>query len=247
MDDDRQLDLRQYLALSRRVSLSLVYVAPLMLGYEVAFRLVDPSVQNSVEASVKRLLWYLGPGALYFHLFLLLVVAVALGRVIEQRLPALRAFPAFLVESTLLAALLGPLITWFGDTLPVVGKATAGTSVRLSEAILSSVSAGLYEEFVFRLLLLGGTYLILHRVLRIGPTVAFAVAAIASAVAFAGYHHIGPYGEVWETQVFLFRFAAGVFLGVVFAVRGLAVVVYLHAIYDVLLDLRTAGWPLDPA
>lgn len=237
------LDLSRYWALTRRVSVSLVYVAPLLLAYELALRLVEPSVQNAVEASMKRLLWYLGPGAMYFHGFLLVIVGAAIVRVVHQNLPVFRIFPAFLVESALLAVLLGPLVSWLAEAVPMAARLTQAVPRTLTEGILSSVGAGLYEEFLFRLVLLGGFYLVLRRVLRCPSGLAFALAMVTSAAAFASYHHVGPFGEPWVLQTFLFRFAAGLLLGAVFALRGLGVVVYLHAIYDVLLDLKTAGWP----
>ena len=36
----------------------------------------------------------------------------------------------------------------------------------------------------------------------------------------------------------LFRFTAGIVLGVLFAVRGLALCAYVHAFYDMFCDLR---------
>ena len=51
----------------------------------------------------------------------------------------------------------------------------------------------------------------------------------------------GPGGEPWLGTALLFRFLAGILLGVVFVARGLAVCAWLHAVYDVLCVLRTPG------
>ena len=64
------------------------------------------------------------------------------------------------------------------------------------------------------------------------------MAILLSALVFSLYHHVGPGGEPLVADRFLFRGLAGILLGVVFAWRGLAVVVYMHVFYDVLCDLR---------
>ena len=68
---------------------------------------------------------------------------------------------------------------------------------------------------------------------------ATAIAVLVSSLAFALYHHLGAYGEPLVAGRFVFRLLAGTILGVLFATRGLAVVVYMHVFYDVLCDLRT--------
>jgi membrane protease YdiL (CAAX protease family) len=103
---------------------------------------------------------------------------------------------------------------------------------------LMSVGAGVWEELVFRLALLGGLTLLLVRVLKLDLTVATGAAVIASALVFALYHHLGEMGEPLVAPRFAFRFLAGTILGVLFATRGLAVVVYMHVFYDLLCDVR---------
>ena len=60
-----------------------------------------------------------------------------------------------------------------------------------------------------------------------------------SALAFALYHHVGHSGEPLTLGRFAFRAVAGTILGILFAFRGLAVVVYMHVFYDLLCDLRS--------
>ena len=58
-------------------------------------------------------------------------------------------------------------------------------------------------------------------------------AVLLSAVAFSWFHHVGPGAEPPELQIFTFRAVAGAALGALFVLRGFAVVVYAHAVYDV--------------
>jgi membrane protease YdiL (CAAX protease family) len=149
----------------------------------------------------------------------------------------------FLLESALLALLIGPAVAAVLGTVglrsgPVDG-ATSGT-----EHVLLSIGAGVYEELVFRFLLLAGGFVLLHRGFALGRKTSFAVATGISALLFAAYHHVGPYGEPYGPAVFAFRAAAGVILGLLLAGRGLALCAYLHAFYDILCDLgRSAETP----
>ena len=105
------------------------------------------------------------------------------------------------------------------------------------------ICAGVYEELVFRFLLLAGGFAFLHKGLGVPKGVSFAIALAVSSLLFAAYHHVGPAGEPLRAVNFGFRLAAGLLLGVVFAGRGLALCAYLHAFYDVFCDLRSPGEP----
>jgi membrane protease YdiL (CAAX protease family) len=102
-----------------------------------------------------------------------------------------------------------------------------------------SVGAGLWEELVFRLGVMGSLVFLLTRREFLSPRSALGVALLVSALTFALYHHVGSAGEPFALDRFAFRAAAGTILGLLFALRGLAVVVYMHVFYDLLCDLRT--------
>ncbi len=234
------LGIETYLRESRRVSVSLVYVTPLLVLYEVLLRAGGSDTRNAVEQAFKELFWYLGPAAGYLQAFLVLVVVAAVWRVVALRLPCVRLFPAFLIECLLLALLLGPVVAFVAGPLEL-GVQTPRVPSSLEYSVLASISAGIYEELLFRLIVLGGLYVLALRLCGTSRPVAFLLALLVSAFAFAYYHHAAPYGEPYEPRAFAFRAIAGILLGLVFAGRGLAVVVYLHALYDVLYDLRAAA------
>jgi membrane protease YdiL (CAAX protease family) len=237
------LDLERYWSASRSVPVAVLLVAPLWLAYEVALRLVDSDLRNAAEQSVKTVLWWLGPGSAAVRAFVLAVIAWAAIDVVRRRVPIYRLFAPFLVECVLLATLLGPAVAFLLQTFQLASAAAPmPPDASLPVALLLSVGAGLYEEFVFRLVLLGGLFALLVRAFGATRPFALVVALAVSSVAFAAYHHAGPFGEPFTPRAFWFRLAAGIVLGLIFALRGLAVVVYLHAVYDVLHDLRAAVW-----
>lgn len=105
--------------------------------------------------------------------------------------------------------------------------------------LVTFVGAGIYEETLFRLVLFSGVSLLLRLALVPKPG-AVLLAAVISALLFAGAHHVGPYGEKVDTYVFLFRAMAGIYFALVYQLRGFGVAAGAHAGYDVLVGLMPA-------
>jgi len=147
-----------------------------------------------------------------------------------------------LVESLLLTLpllVLGQLIArssmpaFAGTALDSSSIADLGTSAKLA----ISIGAGLYEELGFRMMLIAALHLLLVDMLKASNTLGFVIAVIVSAAAFTWYHDLSsPAGGV-SVQRLLFYFAAGLYFGAVFALRGFGIVVAVHAIYDVITIL----------
>lgn len=102
--------------------------------------------------------------------------------------------------------------------------------------IVSFVGAGIYEETLFRLLLYGGL-LRLFAWADVPSSFNTLLAAFASALLFAGAHHLGAYGDPFNVYLFSFRLFAGVYFAWLYQVRGFGIAVGTHAGYDVFVGL----------
>lgn len=133
------------------------------------------------------------------------------------------ALPVMLLECTLLAL---PL-------LALSGLFAAPPLVRL----LPAIGAGVYEELVFRLLLISGLLWLHVELLHVWRPAATWAAVLLAAAIFAAAH-FAPFGSAeFSWKPFWFQFAAGSYLGFVFQQRGFGVVGGAHAFYNVLLVL----------
>ena len=237
----RRATLAVYLDESRDIGLSLLLVVPLLLAYEITVMLLAPPARNTAELAVTDLVGRMSPQLeVWLRRGLVLLLLAVLYVLARRRPPSVARARWMLLEALGFALLLGPLVGWMLGGLGLsMRPATAAAGEPAWLPFVLSVGAGLWEEIVFRLALLGGLALLLVRVTHLQPVAATAIAVLVSSLAFALYHHLGAYGEPLVAGRFVFRLLAGTILGVLFATRGLAVVVYMHVFYDVLCDLRT--------
>lgn len=140
-------------------------------------------------------------------------------------------------ESVLLAIPLLLLNQWLPSLQAVTTGPTVIDHTAELESLLLSVGAGLYEELVFRLIVITMIGILLVDILRIRQGTSLAIALVVSSLLFAA-HHYHPIGaDPWSSREFAFRAAAGGYLAAVFVLRGFGLAVGCHVIYDVMAFL----------
>lgn len=239
--------MRDYLRHTRSVTYSLVLAIPLFVLYEAGAAMLERGpeapLRNGADVLLRTLLAAGGiRGTAAFTGALLAVALVLL--VVERRrrrVPLRAAYLAgMLLESLLYSLLLGLVVgtatQWVLQGLEVRLAVDPGPLAALSrrEAVVLSLGAGIYEELVFRVLLVGGLWGV-FRSSGVPRTQAGIFAAALAALLFSGFHYIGEYGDPWSLSSFLFRFLAGLAFSVLFLVRGFGIAAWTHALYDVLL------------
>jgi hypothetical protein len=222
---------------NRNLLTNLILIFPLLIVYQLGVLLTYPMLNGAdfVSGLLFGQLRFTQPQYLFFVL-LVTVGFLATVVLLRRRQPfQTRIVLPIVLESTIYALTMGSLIV-------LVMTKVFGISPRLSAAVeqqgilarvVMSLGAGVYEELVFRLGLLGGLFYVADRIFRWGRWPSLALALLLSSLAFSAAHHVPPYGDPLQIDVFTFRALAGVFFGLLFWFRGLAVAVYTHALYDV--------------
>jgi hypothetical protein len=139
-----------------------------------------------------------------------------------------------LVVGTLTGLLLGGLVAAPGMRL-VAGQTPATLS--LPTQLMISLGAGIYEELLFRVLLVGALAWGGRRLLGWGPRGAGVMATLVGALVFSAFHYIGPYGDPLDLPSFTFRTLAGLVFSAMYLLRGFGITAWTHALYDVFLTL----------
>jgi len=106
--------------------------------------------------------------------------------------------------------------------------------------LIGFVGAGIYEEVLFRLMMLPLTAWAL-RLASFSPRQALVGAVVLTSLLFSTAHYIGPHGQELDAATFLFRFIAGGFFAVLFVYRGFGIAAGTHALYDILVGLLLHG------
>ena len=109
----------------------------------------------------------------------------------------------------------------------------------LGTQVMLSLGAGLYEELVFRVGLVGALGLGARTLLGWTRTTSAIFAVGLGSLVFSAVHYIGPYGDPFTIGSFVFRAIAGVFLSAIFVLRGFGIAAWTHALYDLYLVLLT--------
>jgi Na+-translocating ferredoxin:NAD+ oxidoreductase RnfD subunit len=128
-------------------------------------------------------------------------------------------------------------ITWLvgpggraADAMPMGPIARAPTATK----IMLALGAGVYEELVFRVFLVSAIALVTRRVFKWSVTVSGLVAVGLSALIFATFHYIGPYGDPLRLDSFVFRLIGGVVFSALYVTRGFGITAWTHALYDLM-------------
>lgn len=242
-EDQEPTGFRAYLKNSRELQTSILLVIPLFVLYQLGV-LLTGGIRNGVDFVTTFLLYVTGNDLTLYLGINLVVLLMLLGALFVMRRRGKlhpKVFPGVLAESTLYALLFGSIVTFLIqalglDLLLQIQGALASDSpisqMSVFDKVVLSTGAGLYEEIVFRLVLMGGLFYFATLV-GLPRVVAGTIALIASSLVFSAIHHTGSLGEAFAMGPFIFRFVAGMVLAAIFALRGFAVAVYTHAIYDI--------------
>jgi hypothetical protein len=231
-----------YWSVSRSHRYSLLFALPLLLLYELLeavapVRSGQGVIRNGADVILTGLFSAVfgarGPLA-----FMALVIGVSLWLIRRDKTPGRlrpRIFALMLGESFALAMVFGLVVGIATMQLlgPLRGLAAGGGLEGSPLARLTlSLGAGLYEELLFRVILVA---LLAKGFQLLGASrvAAGIVATILGALLFSAFHYIGPLGEAFQVESFVYRFVAGLAFSAMYLTRGFGITAWTHALYDI--------------
>ncbi|HPD46426.1 MAG TPA: CPBP family glutamic-type intramembrane protease [Anaerohalosphaeraceae bacterium] len=255
-----------YLDRTSRPVYAAAYLSVFIIIYEIGTLLISPDVLNASISQQRvrvvsfiwlrnmleyigfspRFVWIATPLAVVFILLALQLTSGAKWRVY------MRDFIPMTVECILSAI---PLIV-----LSLVLNRSTDTAAALIPSaaaqlyvphgflvnVVTGIGAGIYEEFIFRLVMIILLMILLQDLLGVNKTTAIILAVSISAALFSLHHHFFyvngalQRGDPVSAARFFFRFLAGVYFAVLFAVRGFGIAAGTHAWYDIIAAVLNA-------
>lgn len=232
---------------SRRPLASLLFVLPMLILYEAGMVWLGPGgLRNGADVWLQQFLGAIGIGGNLLLPVVTIAILMAMHHVSGQpwRI-SLNVLYTMAAECTLFAMALLVVAHLHARVLSLTGVLAscdvAGSMAKMYFGhMVRYFGAGIYEELLFRLILLPVT------IALVGVAIAsrrwrVAAAVVLTSIVFSAAHYVGPHGESFQIYTFVFRFVAGGFFALLFVFRGFGIAVGTHALYDILVGLPPTG------
>ena len=219
---------------------SFLFTVPLFLIYEIGIFLTSSDdmfvLRNGADALMRQILATFGITGLYWVgliFFIGFIIAFILQRKYwEETQIHSDYFLLMMVESVGWSVLIYFLMT---NIYLLLMNPTGSILV---QQVTLAVGAGIYEEFLFRVLLIAGISVILGFIFQWSDKTRNWAAMVIAAGIFSSFHFIGEYGDFFSFNIFMVRFLAGIALGTLYFLRGFGITAWSHAVYDLIVLTR---------
>ena len=224
-----------YWRYSRSAYYSAVAALPLLVIYEILIVLSQSrywGIRNAADVWIRTFLMAFDLQAQHIT-FVLIGISLALIPIAKSRARGIKLkanyFALMFAECLAFSLVLGVVLQ---SILRLGGLSSGGPGSGLMQNLALSVGAGLFEEIIFRVILLNLIFLLLSPLLK-KKVVAAVFSVLLASFLFSLSHYVGTMADTWQLYSFMFRWAAGLLFTVLYFVRGFAITSYTHALYDV--------------
>lgn len=215
---------------------NLIFVIPVIIIYEIGIILITKmeisNLRNGADVLLRILLDSFGISSLHTIGYLLLggaIISVILQRRKGEKIQIQGHYLVFMLfESVMWAS----IVFWLMNNRLFLSSTQSTVVI---QQIILSLGAGIYEEFVFRAILVSGLAAVFGFIFQWTVIVRSIAGIIAAAVLFSIFHFFGQFGDVFSWSLFFTRFVAGIMLGTLFIFRGYGITAYTHAVYNLIV------------
>jgi len=216
---------------------SFIFTLPLFIIYELGIVFLSAEdilvLRNGADVLMKQVMGLFGIFGVYgFSASFMVGFTIAFLRQ-KKSLKTLFIKGEYLLmmffESILYSAGLFILLGMFQSIL------MSPSSKHLFQQVVLSLGAGIYEEFVFRVILISGVSAILGFIFQWKKISRNVGGVLIASIIFSLFHFVGNFGDPFSFKLFSVRFVAGIILGMIYAFRGFGIAAYSHATYDLIV------------
>lgn len=225
--------LETYWTLTRRPLLSLWFILLPLLAYHVG-ALIHPTMLRAPNDLLRFLEWFGAASALLPPLLVVVVLA----------LQAYFRHDPFEFRPQVLAIMAGESLLWASPLMILGHFGTAEKPLQganLLAAALESVGAGVYEEFLFRMVFLTAFTAFCVDLLKGRRDLFVSIGVVVGALLFSLYHFLPGAPEPFSLGKFSFLAVAGLLWGIAYTTRGFGVAVGAHIAWNMFWFVRMAA------
>ena len=227
---------QDYFSKSKSLFYSLLITLPLFLVYEVGIFLMfqsDSSYEkNGGDVLIEEFIKMLGLNGYYAASSIF--IAVLFYILISQR----KNFKTFDVNYNYLFFMLIESLAYAYLLLLFLQNIYLfqGANINWINSFILSIGAGLYEELIFRFLLIFILAKSISFIFKTKEFFSLVLSIIFSSILFSTFHYIGE--ESFTPISFSLRLLAGIYLSAIYINRGFGIVALTHAFYDLFVIFR---------
>jgi len=233
---------QEYWYYSRSPFQSILLILPVIVAYEFGMFLINKSdmtgLRNGADVLLRHFFGIFGVSGFYaFGLSLMLIVFFVFW-LEYQREGQFDIVPKFILGMLLESLFFGFILFILLARVSSIGlQMNPSDGLSVLQRLILSLGAGIYEEFVFRVLIVSGVVFILTKLAKWEKWPASLTAVLVSALVFAWFHYVGQYGDYFQIRTFALRTFAGILLSLLYVFRGFGITAYAHIFYDIIILL----------
>ena len=234
MMTDRYVQL-SYWDVSKNIYYSILFVIPMLFIYELMcwfqFYKSEFQIRNGADVFIRQLFLAFGHNAELVYalslLFIFLIIIFYNREVIDKSRLKISLLSFMFLESFIWGALFVVMMGLSEKLLLSIMQRNI-----LPEQFYLSIGAGIWEELLFRVGMLGLIIYLLKHILGYNFLFSAFTAIIFSSFLFSFFHYIGDLGDIFTFRSFYLRTFSGIFLGSLYIFRGFGITAYTHIFYD---------------
>lgn len=226
-----------YFKQSKSPFYSFIFILPLFIIYEFGISVISskdlPTIRNGADVLLRKILATVGISGVY-GMALMLLIGIVIAFFINRG-----KFKELSIRSNYFIIMIFESIFWSIILFIILSQGqlllSNGTGKLLIQQIVLSIGSGIFEEFVFRVILVSGLALIVGLFVKKRYWYKMTISIVIAAVIFSAFHFIGEYADLPQTNLFLLRFVAGIVLGYIYILRGFGIAAYSHSFYNLIV------------
>ena len=230
--------LNNYFRNSKSPLYILIFITPLLLCYEFLIFKLNRSdingIRNGADVLIRRIFHHLGIYGFYLVGFIVFISVFLAYYFRTKRVDKVKIdfnyFLLMLFESCIYALVLIIILQKSSQYLSISSLFNSDFHL-----FIMALGAGIYEEFVFRVIMISAGIFFFHKLLKWNLNTSKILSIIISALLFSIFHYLGKLGDAFAMRSFLLRTLAGLILAIIYIFRGYGITVYTHTIYDLII------------
>tara|TARA_B100001250_G_scaffold413954_1_gene449939 strand:+ start:845 stop:1564 length:720 start_codon:yes stop_codon:yes gene_type:complete len=227
----------QYYKVTKSPFYGFIFTIPLFLIYEVGIIINSNnnmiSMRNGADVLMRQILSFFGLNGIYWLGFIFLISYVITFFIHKKKIKQNEIDNLYLFIMMIESLFWANLIYFFMSNVHLLLMNPIGSIIL--QRVTLAIGAGIYEEFLFRVLLILLLSQIINFIFKWNFRFSRLIAMIISAGIFSSFHFLGEYGDYFSFNIFMIRFFAGIFLGILYFTRGFGIVAWSHSIYDLIV------------